>query len=535
MRVPLRPTPMDLTMHHMAQTHPSIAQTIGVILHLEGTPPPIGELRGHIASHLEHEPRLTHYLHGPGLKARWHHDPAPDLNKRVREQHVTPGDESLGTALTSLVSRPLPDMGPLWDVWLLSGYAPGRYVICYRAHHSTQDGMGLIGTLITLFGTGPTLTADLRAPAGAGTHLDTARGMIAASAANGVWNDAARPLTGERDVNWAHVPTQLLRAAATVRGGDTNDGFLATLSGALRAWSSSYWGRGTGGPLPAVTLVNLRRAQERDRPGNLCTFASAPLPWHEPSAESRLDHVIAATRAAKDPARHKAMRSLMDLTPARAFHALATRLTTPERATITTSHIAIHRPLRYEQDPVTRVQPFNWLPRNQPASVVACSYNGTTSVCFVTDAALPGIRRLPSLFQDALEELPQPEGHLMPIQPADVGATLQGPPVGNGESADTVDFALIKNILVDQAALPAAPITPHATQAQAGIDSMAVTVLSMTLEDRLGVLITEHDLATAPTVTAVVDLVSQRAAAHAQSPTTAGDSTAEAGGLAIPE
>ncbi|SFG55074.1 wax ester/triacylglycerol synthase domain-containing protein [Streptomyces mirabilis] len=521
MTVPPRPTPMDLTMHNMAQVHPSISQTIGVILHLEGTAPTIGELRRHVASHLR-QPRLTHYLHGPGLKARWHHDPAPDLNHRVREQHLPPGDQHLETALTGLVAHPLPDTGPLWDIWLLAGYAPGRYVICLRAHHSTQDGMGLIGTLTTLFGTALAPAADALPRASVGAYLGTAHGMLSACAANNVWNDPARPLTGHRDIGWAHVPTQRLRTAATMRGGDTNDGFLATLSGALRTWSSQYWPRGTGRPLPAITMVNLRRAEEHDRPGNLCTFAPTPLPCHEPTAESRLDHVVAATWTAKDPARRMAMRSVMDLVPAWAFQALATRLTTPDRAAITTSYLAVHRPLRYKRDPVIRIQPFNWLPRHQPASIVGCSYNGTTSVCFVTDAALPGLRELPSLFHDAVEELPQrpdPQMH-SPTLPPHTGVTFPAPAAVGGATA-VVDFAFIKDILVNQAALPAAPIDQQATQAQAGIDSMAVTVLSMTLEDRFGVLITERDLAKAPTVAALVELVAQRAAQHSDSPPSA--------------
>ncbi|MEU9289436.1 wax ester/triacylglycerol synthase domain-containing protein [Streptomyces sp. NPDC048275] len=514
MTLPLRPTPMDLTMHSMAQAHPSISQTIGVILHLEGTTPTLAELRAHVASHLEHEPRLTHYLHGPGLKARWHHDPAPDLNHRVREQRLQAGSQRLETVLTGLVAHPLPDTGPLWDVWLLSGHSPGRYSICLRAHHSTQDGMGLIGTLTTLFGTTPAPTTQPAPRAGAGAYLGTVRGMLAASATNNVWNDTALPLTGHRDISWAHVPTQRLRNAATARGGDTNDAFLATLSGALRTWTSRSWPRGVDRPLPAVTMVNLRRAEEHDRPGNYCTFAPAPLPWHEPAAECRLDHVIAATRSTKDPARHKAMRSVMDLVPARAFQALATRLTTPDRATITTSYLAIHRPLRYKQDPVTRIQPFNWLPRHQPASIVACSYNGTTSVCFVTDAALPGLHQLPSLFHDALDELPHPhdDSHL-PGQLPHTGVTLPAPAADCGTTA-VIDFALIKNILVQQGNLPAAPITPRATQTQAGIDSLAVALLSMTLEDRMGVVITEHQLAKAPTVADLVNLVAQRAASR---------------------
>jgi acyl carrier protein len=506
---------MDLTMHSMAQAHPSISQTIGVILHLEGTTPALDELPAHVASHLKQEPRLTHYLHGPGLKARWHHEPSPDLTSRVREQHLPSGDEHLDTALAELVSHPLPEAGPLWDLCLVSGYAPDRYALCLRAHHSTQDGMGLIGTLTALFGTAPVPTVQPAPRASAGAYLGTVRGMLAASGTNNVWNDTALPLTGDRDISWAHVPTQRLRQAATVRGGDTNDGFLAGLSGALSTWTSQFWSRGADRPLPAVTMVNLRRAEEHDRPGNYFTFASMPLPCHEPTAEGRLDHVIAATRATKDPSRHKAMRSVMDLVPARAFQALATRLTTPDRATITTSYLALHRPLRYKQDPVTRIQPFNWLPRNQPASIVACSYNGTTSVCFVTDAALPGLGRLADLFHDAVEELPDPhDNSQLPDQPSHATGTIAASALDCDTTA-IIDFALIKDILVQQGSLPAAPITAGATQAQAGIDSLAIALLSMTLEDRMGVVIAEHELAKAPTVADLVHLVVQRAASPA--------------------
>lgn len=515
MTVPLRPTPMDLTMHDMAQVYPTISQTIGVILHLEGTTPTLSELRAYVGSHLKDQPRLTHYLHGPGLKARWHHDPAPDLNHRVREQHLPSGDQHLDTALTGLVAHPLPAEGPLWDIWLLAGYAPGRYAICLRAHHSTQDGMGLISTLTALFGTAPAPTTHPALRAGAAAYLSTVRGMLTASAINNAWNDTELSLTGHRDINWADVPTQRLRQAATARGGDTNDGFLAALSGALRTWAAQSWPRGADRPLPAITMVNLRRTEDHDRPGNYFTFAPAPLPCHEPTAEGRLDHVIAATRTTKDPARHKAMRSVMDLVPARAFHALATRLTTPDRATISTSHLAIHRPLRYKQDPVTRLQPFTWLPRHQPASIVACSYNGTTSICFVTDAALPGLNQLPRLFHDAVGDLPRsdddPQAGSRAEQLPHAGVTLPVPAAAC-DTAVVIDFDFIKGILVHQGNLPAESITRQATQEEAGIDSLAVTELSMILEERLGVVITENELAKPTTMDDLVSLVAQRTA-----------------------
>ncbi|MFG2684423.1 wax ester/triacylglycerol synthase domain-containing protein [Streptomyces sp. NPDC048392] len=410
----------------------------------------------------------------------------------------------------------MPDAGPLWDIWLLAGYAPGRYAICLRAHHSTQDGMGLIGTLTALFGTASPPTTHPAPRAGAGAYLSTMRGMLTASAANNAWNDTGLPLTGHRDIDWADVPTQRLRQAAITRGGDTNDGFLAALSGALRTWAAQSWPRGADRPLPAIKMVNLRRAEEHDRPGNFFTFAPAPLPCHEPTAEGRLDHVIAATRTTKDPARHKAMRSVMDVVPARAFHALATRLTTPDRATISTSYLAIHRPLRYRQDLVTRLQPFTWLPRHQPASIVACSYNGTTSICFVTDAALPGLNELALLFQDAVSELPRsdadPHAGNRPKQarPADVARPA---PDAARDTAVVIDFDFIKGVLVQQGNLPAESITRQATQEEAGIDSLAVTELSMILEERLGVVITEDELAKPTTMDELVSLVAQQAAA----------------------
>lgn len=516
MTIPLRPTSMDLTMHHMAQTQPSTPQTIGVVLHLDGAPPSLGELRSHVTNHLRHEPRLTHYLHGPGLKARWQHEPAPNLEARIRAQHVPPGDSPLDNALHELVAHPLPDRGPLWDVWLLSGYATDRYAICCRAHHSAQDGMGLIGTLHTLFST---TTPPAAAPAtrtGPRTFLRTVRSTLAACTANGIWADPARPLSGTRVVNWVSVPTQQLRTAAVARGGDTNDAFLAALSGALRTWCSEHWPKGAGRPLSALTMINLRRAGERARPGNLFAFAPLALPCEEPTAQNRLDRVIAETRATKDPARQNALRALMDLTPARALHTMAGWLTTPARAPITASYLAIHRSLAYQGAPVTHVQPFNWLPRNQPASIVACSYNGTTSVCFATDAALPAAHSLPALFADAAEELtsrPVSPSAESPSRLEDREIPPPGPAlIGEDTAAVVIDFTLIKNLLVDHGALPAEPITQDATPSQAGIDSMAVTALSMALEDRLGLIITEHDLAQAPTVADMVDLVTRRAA-----------------------
>ncbi|MEU7428604.1 wax ester/triacylglycerol synthase domain-containing protein [Streptomyces sp. NPDC040750] len=355
-------------------------------------------------------PRLTHYLHGPGLKARWVHNPAPDLQARIRELRIDPGDDHLRATVQSLPTHPLPDQGPPWDLWLLHGHAPDRYAICYRAHHTSHDGAGLISTLGQLFGAATTATpqSSPSPTAGLATYARVIKGMLTSIATNGIWDSPDRPLTGTRVSNWAQVPTHRLRTAATLSG-SSNDAFLAALAGALRTWSAEHWPPAADRPLPAAMMVNLRSAEEQDRPGNLFTFAPVPLPCHRPTPAGRLVDVLAATRAVRSPEQRNAMRTLMDLTPARAFYALATQLTTPARAILDTSYINFRSPLHYRGDPVTHIQTFTWLPRSHPASIAACSYNGTTSVYFATDAALPGLHRLPALWTEAVEALAAPQ------------------------------------------------------------------------------------------------------------------------------
>lgn len=402
-----RPTPTDLTMHTMTQTRPGLSLMVGAILHLDGTAPPIAGLRAHVDGQLHRLPRLTHYVKGPGLQARWAHDPHPALEPRIRERQIEAGQESLDAALQDLLTHPLPADGPLWDLWLLHGHTPGRYTLCYRAHHTSHDGAGLLNTLYNLFGTTPVSTvAAPVSKAGPSAYARVLKATLASCASNNLWNDPAHPLLNQRVSSWAHIPTDHLRIAGASRGGSSNDALLAALAGALGTWSTTHWPRAAGKPVPALVMVDLRRTEEeQERPGNLFTFFPVTLRCQQPAWADRLDAVTAAMRGPRTPAQRTAMRTIMNHMPARLFHTLASRLTTPSRAIVDTSYVAIRHPLRYQDAPVTHVQLFTWLPYTHPVSLVACSYNGTTSVNFVTDAALPDLHQLPALWKESAQEL----------------------------------------------------------------------------------------------------------------------------------
>ncbi|MFH9069050.1 acyl carrier protein [Streptomyces alboflavus] len=55
-------------------------------------------------------------------------------------------------------------------------------------------------------------------------------------------------------------------------------------------------------------------------------------------------------------------------------------------------------------------------------------------------------------------------------------------------------LTIVMDTLTNAAALPAGPVTPEATLAEAGVDSMAVAVLAMVLEEDHGLVIPESDI-----------------------------------------
>lgn len=71
------------------------------------------------------------------------------------------------------------------------------------------------------------------------------------------------------------------------------------------------------------------------------------------------------------------------------------------------------------------------------------------------------------------------------------------------------------SILTQKAGLPAGPVTPTATLKEAGVDSMAIAVLAMIIEDEYGLVVTESALSTHSTIAELAEFIEQHQAAKA--------------------
>ncbi|MFJ8621900.1 acyl carrier protein [Kitasatospora sp. NPDC093550] len=63
------------------------------------------------------------------------------------------------------------------------------------------------------------------------------------------------------------------------------------------------------------------------------------------------------------------------------------------------------------------------------------------------------------------------------------------------------------HVLTHKAALPAGPVTPGATLAEAGVDSMAVAILAMILEEDHGLVIRESELSATSTIAELAEFI----------------------------
>ncbi len=305
----------------------------------DGDPPAFEELLGHIAERLELIPRFrrqVRYLPGKVLRAEWEDDPDFDLRRHVRHLALPApgGDAQLRELVGQIMSEPLDQSRPLWQLHLIERGPAGGFAVVSKTHHALVDGVSAMdvgavildpdpsGTDLGLAGepwsprrrrTGEVVgdriedagrrlfglsretarrAVDRTTPAAASqAALRTAQGFLDLARSS----DPVRPtfLNAEigRDRRVAFASTELAglkRAAAEGGTGATvNDAVLAVSAGALRRL---FLHRGEEIPDEFVALVpmSLRKPGEAGTLGNRITTLMVPLPLGEEDPDERL-------------------------------------------------------------------------------------------------------------------------------------------------------------------------------------------------------------------------------------------------------
>lgn len=310
-----------------------------------GDPPAIDELRAHVDRRLNLIPRFRRRVrHVPGRVTRpvWEDDPDFDLARHVRHLALPrPGsDEQLRELVGQIMSEPLDQSRPLWQIYLIEGLERGRFAAVSKTHHALVDGVAAVDVGAVILdpdpeGTDLGLPEEPWAPARARTddviraQLSEARkrfgsamrtAMASASAPASAPLEATRTARGfidlarnsdpvrptflnveigrDRRVAFAETTLAEVKAAGTADGATVNDVVLSVSTGALRRY---FEHRGERIPDEFVALVpmSIRKESEQGQMGNRITTLLVPLPLNESDPRERLRRLSRATAKLK--------------------------------------------------------------------------------------------------------------------------------------------------------------------------------------------------------------------------------------------
>jgi WS/DGAT/MGAT family acyltransferase len=404
---------------------------------------------------------------------RWVRDDRFDISGHVRAlSHLdeTVSYERLASMRDSLLSRPLDDSRPPWEIYLVPRLEDGRMALLGKVHHALVDGIAalqIVGLIVDEPDTDSNASARGRNPisttrgqdpvdwaidelkhaarAGLGLLHATAAAATAPQAAlRGVIRDCGRavasaradlltrapasPLNASigahRTLVGYHAKRALLRDARAARGGTLNDIGLTVVAGALRELAARR-GETPAQPLKAMVPVSMRAAGE-DGPGNQISMVYIQLPVHLATPVQRLEAVRAEMQALKDSGRAEGTETLYaigSLLPAPLRSPMVKAMASPRIFNLTISQSpgprGDVRVLGCEMDEVYSVVPIS---EQHALAIGMVRYRRELFIgCYADPVALPECSELPALLDAELHAL------------AEQGSRAGGVPVAGGQ------------------------------------------------------------------------------------------------------
>jgi diacylglycerol O-acyltransferase len=435
---------------------------IGAVMVCEGSAPSREDLVAQVRSRLHLLPRLRQRLRFPPLRLGtpfWVDHPGFEIDDHVRAVTLAaPGTDAQFRELAGEVLAPRLDRSrPLWELWLVDGFADDRFGVVYKTHHAMADGISAVDIGVLLFDVEPkpepsreAVPWDPRTPP---TH-----GHLAGAAARGVgatlrrmWRwlrraahdprrasrAAGNGAAGLREVGWAltkpapPVPFNVeigprrgfgwasadledFKRIKNALGGTVNDVSLAVSAGAVRHWLTDQGVDTAGLELRALVPVSIRHEDEHGELGNRLTAMRGPLPVHIADPVARLRHVSAemdALKASKQPFGAEAIWALNDwfrdfappwlLAPTASIN-FSTRLFNM----LVTNFPGPQVPFYVLGRELTGVYPAGFLAKRHALALAIISYNGRINFGLIADPdSVADLDSISGYLEDAVAEL----------------------------------------------------------------------------------------------------------------------------------
>ena len=313
----------------------------------------LDRLRRHLESRLGRVPELRRVLRTtrpPEGGPLWVDGAAFRIEDHVHGATLPPpGGEA--TALRFVEARMAEVMDrsrPLWEMWLLEGYGPGRVGLLIKLHHALADGPAMVNVVGQIFdlwpdeiddppaawrpapppSRGELIRDNLRLWAGglrrAGRRLRHPVRIVLAAATNSRgafeatrrgWDaprtSLNRPIGVGRRIAVLRVSLAEAKAVAHRSGVKLNDVFLCVVAGGLRRLMVSR-GEDLGcSSLRASVAVSLHPSDDGATVGNLVGTVVVPLPLERLEPASMLARIGAAAALAKSRQRAVVTSGLM--------------------------------------------------------------------------------------------------------------------------------------------------------------------------------------------------------------------------------
>ncbi|MFC4035956.1 wax ester/triacylglycerol synthase domain-containing protein [Streptomyces polygonati] len=252
----------------------------------------------------------------PGTRAHLGTLPPPPAGPAPRTPDPVGADPEAGfaRAVQALLEASLSPLGPVWDIWLLEGWAPGEFAIAYRSHHAFQDAGAAGETTRRLFG--PPDAEPVRAPRARPGRLAVLAHVPRVVADLVTTRTRTRgsfvpPAGGHGTRVAVSEPVDLdqLRAIGEAHGASVNQVYLAGLCGALAGVFEER------DPYVCVPMSTARPGDGLSGLGNRLSMLRVELPCAEPSPQRRMELILRRTASARTPERRACTSAMIGLCP----------------------------------------------------------------------------------------------------------------------------------------------------------------------------------------------------------------------------